>query len=118
MFNDQLREDLLITALEGGSNYWYLLAEEACGIFGSYPGPAGSEKVWQAIADGKTIPVNDAEEEEEVLGSINMESIKAGEEIMLKEYPHILADILKENWDAGTADVWFQLCVMKEVVFG
>jgi len=37
---------------------------------------------------------------------------------MKENYPEHYANAITENYDADTADVWFQLVVMDEVVFG
>jgi hypothetical protein len=38
--------------------------------------------------------------------------------IIKEKYPRIWENILLENADAGDADVFLQLCVMGEVVYG
>jgi len=38
--------------------------------------------------------------------------------VLKKNYPKIWENILLENADAGDADVFLQLCVMGDVVFG
>lgn len=111
----KIQEELLITALEGGSNYWYMLNRDE---FKDYPGPAGSEKVWQAIQDNKTISVFDAEDPDDKIGEINKESITHGCILMESNHPGHYFDAIAERGDAETADVWFQLCCMGEIVFG
>jgi hypothetical protein len=38
--------------------------------------------------------------------------------IIKKEYPEVWENILLEQADAGDADVFLQLCVMGDVVYG
>jgi len=119
--NDKARENLIITALEGGSNYWYLIDEKNTKLISEHKTeekPCLSEAFFTAIQKGKTIEIFDIENENEKLGEINLESIKKAEEILLKDYQYIFANILKEEDDANDADIWFQLAVMGEVVFG
>ena len=120
--------NLLVTALEGGSNYWYYLADLSMLPPKSYvPNSPEIEKgfetclvsrIWEAVCNGETIPVYDIENEDEELGKFNIESINKGLELMLQEGSEHFADALAENEDADTGDIFFQFCVMGEVVFG
>jgi len=51
--NNQIREDLLITALEGGSNDWYWLPEvpklKRCNRWKKRVVLSTSERVWKAV---------------------------------------------------------------------
>lgn len=124
-FTNDLMDDMLVTAIEGGSNYWYLFTDDAVAIVDDFTkrfqvtDKAFSVQFSKAIQNGARIPVNDLEEPDEILGSISMESIKKGVETMAK-YHHIQFNnmITDGGWDAETADVFFQLCLMGEVVFG
>ena len=119
LLNDEIRNDLIITAIEGGSNYWYFLDNEACDIINQYKdkGMAFSEAILPAINDENKIPIHDCETGD-LLGYLSKESIEKGEESMYKEFSDHFSNSLNENWDAETADVWFQLCVMGELVYG
>jgi hypothetical protein len=120
---------LLVTAMEGGSNYWYNL--------GSLP-MITPETEWDALEDtmltyiyadpNNKIPVFDAEEycesdekegeeAESFLGNISQERIKKGTQEFINNYPEAWARTVEESYDAEDADVWFQLVVMNEVVF-
>ena len=77
------------------------------------------DKIINAVYDHNvSVDIYDIEDPDEILGTFNLENIKRGEEIMLKEYPKHFANILSENDDAETADVWFQLVVLGEIVYG
>lgn len=119
---EERRKDMLCGALEGGSNYWYVLSEEAVAIIEKHaPRTKDStfvDRMWIALKAGAEIPVNDAENEDEVLGKISLASIEIGEQSMADDYMHHFADILDETDDGTTADVWFQLAVMNDVVYG
>jgi hypothetical protein len=129
LLTNNVRNDLIITAVEGGSNYWYFLNEKTCNIISKYKGirkdfhgdyfnGTFSEAILTAIMEDRKLIVHDIENEDEILGCLSKDSIEKGEEIMYNKYPQHFANILNENWDAETADVWFQLCVMGELVFG
>lgn len=136
--------DLFVTALEGGSNYWYYM--DLPDNIKSY-GQSISEAVGEFILQGGKIYFYDNELRSEVirdrnrgeytiegdvidqkrfdedmdetyLGHVDMNHILEAITIIKKEYPNIWENILLEQEDAGDADVFLQLCVMGEVVFG
>lgn len=115
---DQMIEDQIVTALEGGSNYWYYLPD-----LSMLPNKDKNVPVATRIADavlnhGIEIPVYDNEDETELLGMLSKKSIKKGLEIMSKDYNSHFMDIIEETGDADTGDVFFQHAVMGEIVFG
>lgn len=118
------RLNLLTSAIEGGSNYWYLFDEGACkiiyGLTEDQTTPEGIpfvDKVFEALEKGASIPISDIETEE-ILGELSMKSIKEGESLMLEKSPSHFADIISNNDDSITADVWFQYAVMKDIIYG
>lgn len=111
--DDSLIKDLLIDALEGGSNYWYFLPE--------LPKREKNEGVYDAIlrvSSTGEIPVHDLEDEELKLGAITYQNMLDAFILISQEQPIVFGDMLNENFDANDADVWFQYVVMKELVFG
>jgi hypothetical protein len=136
--------DLFVTALEGGSNYWYLMdLPDNIKSYGDYT----SEAVGEYILQGGYIEFYDVEEYREVqrnfrngyydisgdlknekeyqedlektkLGYVDMDKILDTIPVLKKNYPKIWENILLENADAGDADAFLQLCVMGDVVFG
>lgn len=120
MITNERRQDMLIGAIEGGSNYWYYIDEANSEKALSYGriDDAFVEAMWKAILAGETIVINDVEDFREKLGEINMESIEKGEKLMAREQPYHYGDIWAESDDAITADVWFQYCVLGELVYG
>jgi hypothetical protein len=118
--NEQ-RENLLVGALEGGSNDWYWIADNGDAIIQKYNLEgrlAISTALWKAIQAGETIPIHDLMDTSTKLGEINLQSIKDGEELMFKNYNECFMQVINETDDAATADVWFQLCVLKSVIYG
>lgn len=110
--------DLLVSAIEGGSNYWYLFDKEACQTIKSYEGECFVDRLWAALLDGRFIPVHDVIEEGKKLGELSLPSIEYAKLLIVDQYPYHYADIITENDDATTADVFFQLAVMKDVIYG
>lgn len=118
--SNETRENLLTSAIEGGSNYWYLIKDKACDIINKYSKrECFVEKMWDAILAGEEIEIHDIEDEDgDALGKISLVSIEKGEQIMAEKHASHFADIIDENDDACTGDVWFQLAVMGEIVYG
>lgn len=118
---DERRLDMLTGALEGGSNYWYEIKESADKIINdATPDMKGQpyvDRFFKAVQLGHAIQVHDCENDE-LLGEVTMHAIQEGERLMLAKHPEHWANILNENDDAETADVWFQMVVLKELVYG
>jgi len=118
--------DLLTTALEGGSNYWYELRDKSMlpemADSEKYPETKGFEdclvsRIWHAIQEEKEIPIHDIDSYDK-LGVINKVNIAKGNISMFKNSQSHFGDILNESWDAETADIWLQYVVMNEITFG
>lgn len=117
--SDERRLDMLTGAIEGGSNYWYFLPDVSmCDKYRKSKSEPLVDRMMKAILVHEIIPVHDIENLEDFLGNISLSSIIKGEELMFKNHPKDFADILDENDDAETADIWFQLCVLGEIVYG
>jgi hypothetical protein len=115
---NQKIQDLIVTALEGACRYWasYKFPTDWKKEYGSY------EKI--PFKDGN-IEVFDVETDE-LLGYLNRASIKVGLQLMAdrkdmkgKQIPaRHFRNLAADNDDAETADVFMQLAVMGEIVFG
>ena len=105
--------DVLVTALEGGSNYWYFLPDLSMVKEIGTNGKAISENVAISALNGATIPVHDTENEECFLGSINKENIERGITLFIQNDYEFEPDM-----DASDADTLFQYIVLGEIVFG
>ena len=114
MINNEIREDLLITCVEGGCNYWSIFSRPE-----KYNNELTfSENVFDAIKKGQKIDVFDVENQDELLGFITMQAIENGEELLKSKRPDIISDIIGDSWDAETADVWLQYILFGEIVYG
>jgi hypothetical protein len=120
----QVIEDIFVTALEGGSNYWYYLGKEAIiRIRSAVPkkeDPYLSSAITKAILDhGVTVPINDAEDEDEVVGEISLETMGTRLQKMVDEgYYDVIKAHINGDGDADSADIIFQFLAMGEVVYG
>jgi len=116
---DQIIRDQIITALEGGSNYWYYLKDLSM-LPAKKEGEALSERICRAVLDeGISVPVYDIEDPDGVsIGAIETDLIRRGLETMAIDYKSQFNDMLDEVGDADTADVFLQLVVMGDIIFG
>ena len=104
--------DVLTTALEGGSNYWYYLPDVSMTEKIGFEKLCVSEKIIVAALKGEQIPVHDLENEEDLLGYLSKENIERGIKLFLADGYSFDAAM-----DADEADVLFQFIVMGEIVF-
>jgi len=115
---------ILITALEGGSNYWYYLPIpddknwERLEKYDAHNGPY-SEAIAKALFNDPEfeLVVTDAENPDERLGVCTQASILAALKKTAEENKQVFINILNEEYDANDADYVFQLAVMGEVQF-
>jgi hypothetical protein len=131
----QLVEGTIVTAIEGGSNYWYWVKvdENWFEVAKRYDIAEAKKEtpprlslspfsilISNALLNVENFQMNvyDLEDTDERLGTLTKESFVKGCEICCSCYPQIWANIITGNYDADDADVLFQLAVMGDVVFG
>ncbi len=119
--DNDVMENVFVTALEGGSNYWYEIQDYTLEIIRSVE-PDGSLSVatWKAISEhGVEVDVYDAENEE-ILGTLTYDSIKDRLQLINDEGQALacMMNLIMDDYDAGDADAVFQYLVMGEVAFG
>ena len=120
----EVLEDIFVTALEGGSNYWYYLPEESIiAIRKAVPkseDPYLSTAILKAILDHDVkVLVNDAEQEDELIGIISKSTMQARLQLLSdSDSRWALESHVREDGDASSADVVFQYLAMGEVVYG
>lgn len=120
----EVLEDIFVTALEGGSNYWYYLPEESIkAIRKAVPkseDPYLSTAILKAILDHDVkVDINDAENEDEVIGVITRGTIEARLQLLADSQDKwALEQHIKGDGDTDSADVVFQYLTMGEVVYG
>ena len=121
LINRERVSDLLCGALEGGSNYWYYLPKlkkdlNSTEAMNDQP---LVDRIITAVYDHNiSVSVYDYENPSDKLGEFNLENIARGEKLMAENHKEHFANVIDEEDDAETADVWFQLVVMGELVFG
>lgn len=116
---DYRAADLLCSAFEGGSNYWYMID--------SYVTPEVMAKPWGddytpayifiPFSEGGAVIIEDDDGETHTLDNA---AVERGKELLATDpqYSHQYADLLQENDDGDTGDTFLQLCLFGEVIYG
>lgn len=119
-----LLENIFVTAIEGGSNYWFKLSrktnEEIRKIVPKKKEAAYSCAVFSAVYDhGYKAEVIDADNEE-VIGTLDVTTFD--ERLKLLEnspaYAWALDNERNDNGDGESSDIVFQFLILKEVIYG
>jgi len=116
---DTLIAGLLCAAFEGGVGYW-------CTITG-YTEPEVPRSVWgedriyrhvdYPLTGGAVLcEVTDEDEPERLV--LDREAVERGLRLMAEKAPRHWGDFLAENYDADTGDVFVQLALLGEIVYG
>jgi hypothetical protein len=108
---------LIIGALEGGSNYWYRIEEERA-LTDHITTDACLEKAFSA--GGLNISDYNGCQYPKALrrGNLNPLTIEKALNLMAEKFPKHFADILSDNADANTDDLFLQLAVLGDVIYG
>jgi hypothetical protein len=121
----EVLENVCVTALEGGSNYWYYLSEGAVKLIRravpKNEDPYLSTAILKAVLDHNVeVPISDAEDEDEVLGYISKKTLQERIQKLWRDDSSRWAIEREMNGDgdADSSDVVFQYMAMGEVVFG
>jgi len=116
----------IVGAFEGGSNDWLRRAVYTVDPTGTHPtlagrGPAYSQDQFWATGGSMTLIYDDpSEETRDAAGTkaLGLLEIKAGLRSMAEKDPRHFTDLLNENDDATTHDVFMQHIVFGEVIYG
>lgn len=115
--------DLLCCAFEGGSNYWYEIR--------SYVKPTSFtfymdnefsifRHLDYPLNEGGEVHICDKNDDADEVFTLSLTTIQNGIRLMSEDvrYRSHWQDFLDGNEDADTGDVFLQLCLYGEVVFG
>ena len=120
----EVLENICITSLEGGSNYWYYLSSNAIKIIrNAVPKSVDSylsTAILKAVLDHNVeVPINDVEDEEEIIGYLSAKTLQERIQALANsDDSWALHNELKEEGDASSSDIVFQYMVWGEVVYG
>jgi hypothetical protein len=117
-------EDVFVTALEGGSNYWYFLPEQSVkairAVVPKDVDPYLSTAIGKAILDfGVEVDISDVEDEEYVLGTISVKTLQERlQKLADSEHNWALDREINEDGDAETSDIVMQYMALGEIIYG
>jgi hypothetical protein len=115
VFSEQMVKTLLITAFEGGSNYWVRSGDVTKPV-------KGAEFLQDHAFGGEILLIVDDPrgDEETVERLLNADVLERGlmEFASNPRYRRHYFNWLKEEDDAETGDVFLQVCLFGEVIFG
>ena len=120
----EVLEDIFVTAIEGGSNYWYFLSKDAVKRIRQAVSreqvPYLSVAMLNAVLDhGVAVPINDVENEEDIVGWISIETMQQRlQDLYNSENRWAIERHINEEGDADSADVVFQYMAMGEAIYG
>jgi hypothetical protein len=112
--------DLLCSAFEGGSNYWYVINEfvEPKALTFRTDKDQVYRHLDYPLNEGGALVVGDMEDEDSEDKRLDLEAIERGLKIMAEKYPRHMMDFINENEDADTGDVFLQCCLFGEAIYG
>jgi hypothetical protein len=120
-----LLENVFVTAIEGGSNYWYYLPKKSIRLIrdaiSKEEDPYLATAMLKAVLDKNVaIPIHDAEEYEHEIGIISKYTIQHRLNKLAKDdgLKWCLDAELRGEGDAETSDVVFQFLTMGEYIYG
>ena len=112
--------NLLCSAFEGGSNYWYEIQKfvEPKTITFRTDEDQVYKHLDYPLNDGGAVIVGDIEDEDSEPKRLDLNAIKKGIQIMAEKYPRHMSDFLNDNDDADTGDIFLQCCLFGEAIYG
>jgi hypothetical protein len=120
----EVLEDIFVTALEGGSNYWYLIGAEAIKKVRAVVPDRSipfSQALFSAVYDHEVdVEIHDIEEEEDegAVGTISMSTMNERlQKCATDDTSWAILNEINENGDATSSDVIFQYIALGEVVY-
>jgi len=112
--------NLLCSAFEGGSNYWYIIEKFIEPKELSFR--TDKDQVFRhldyPLNEGGALIIGDMEDEDSEPKRLDLKAIQKGLQVMAKKYPKHMADFLNDNDDADTGDVFLQCCIFGDAIYG
>lgn len=110
-------ESLICCAIEGGSNYWYMITDHNAKEIQE----KSEVKVYLSelpLKEGGYLMIGDCEDDEVESKRLDLDVIKKGVPVFAEKYPRHYIDAISSNEDADTGDVFLQCCLFGELVYG
>lgn len=107
-------DDIIVTAFEGGVNYWCAITRNA--LFDDKPDMTPvSTWITHCLLEGKTLSMKDREDDESEEITLTLDMVVKGIALNAEKRPH---DADLDNADAATADCIIQYAVFGKIVYG
>ena len=112
-------QDIVCGAFEGGSNYWLGRSRVEL-VVPTYESLPDENVVWY----GREFNVFAQDcfritfDLEDGIKELTPETVQKGLDLMAVKYPEHFNNLVAENDDAETHDVFLQLCLFQEIVYG
>ena len=119
VFYTDLLTNCLVGALEGGSNYWLNSYEYATPRDGFEAPAYADEKFWMTGGRVK-LTFDDPEDGDEAQKTmeIGFDDLQRGAAIMAQKFGKHFGDLVAENDDAITHDVFIQCVLFEDIIYG
>lgn len=121
--NYQRVSDLLVTAFEGGSNYWFWIDgyvrpddDEEQGLIKAL-GVGPSYSYFPLSRTGGVLISENEDFESGETWMLDEEAVRRGIDLLFQSYPKAAHDVISEDFDADTADLFLQLALFGEPIF-
>ena len=116
-------ENVFVTAIEGGSNYWYYIPKKSLTIIRDVVPksvePCISVALFKAVFDHNIdVAIHDIEDKEKELGVISIKTMQERIQKLADTEPNYFDSEVDEYGDAVSSDVWFQYITLGELIFG
>jgi hypothetical protein len=113
--------DLLCCALEYGSNYWAAI-ERYVTPRKLWREPTAKEPVYRhldyPLSPLGALIIRDKENDKSPELILTLDKIHTGIHLMAQKYPQHFATFMSANEDAETGDVFLQLCLFEDLLYG
>lgn len=107
---DETMSLLITDCIETGIGYWNTKTPKTENRTKEFY----SEQVWEDVKAGRTLVFGD----EDNRGELNLTNIARAFDIIRKYDPESYEEIQNEDWDSDICDMFFQVSIFGEVVFG
>lgn len=107
---DETLCNLITDCIETGINYWNTKYPKTKDRTKKYY----DEQVWEDVKSGRSLTFGDNDNQ----GDLNLVNIANALNHIKKHDPETYEELQDENWDADVCDVFFQITIFGEVVFG
>ena len=114
--DDELLAGLLVSAIDsGGISYWCesVEFEDVDGVRVGGTGWEGCERYWAPFQKGALVVLCEGKKHR-----LDRAAFEKALQLMPSVLPHTFADMVQEDYDIHTADVFVQLACFGEIVYG